>query len=241
VLFGAPVERPDDAERAVRCAWAMQRTMTAFNVESRGLGLPELTMGIGLHAGRVVAGNIGSADRVKYGVVGPPVNLAARIESLTVGPQVLLSREMVERVGSIVRVGPPHAETLKGIAEPVVVHELLGIVGEEGVPAPSAVAGPAADVRLLAACYPVQDKRVLERAYRVTVTRLGLEEVVFEADPDLPAETFDVKLVIDFEDGSPGPGSYARVATRAGDRVAGVFTALDEADRRRIAVRLGAG
>jgi class 3 adenylate cyclase len=240
VLFGAPVERPDDAERAVRCAWAMQRTMTAFNAESRGLGLPELTMGIGLHAGRVVAGNIGSADRVKYGVVGPPVNLAARIESLTVGPQVLLSREMVERVGSIVRVGPPHAETLKGIAEPVVVHELLGIVGEEGVPAPSAVAGPAADVRLLAACYPVQDKRVLERAYRVTVTRLGLEEVAFEAGPDLPAETFDVKLVIDFEDGSPGPGSYARVATRAGDRVAGVFTALDEADRRRIVACLGA-
>ena len=109
-------------ERAVRCAWAMQRTMAAFNAESRALGLPELTMGIGLHAGRVVAGNIGSSDRVKYGVVGPPVNLAARIESLTVGPQVLLSREMLACVEPIVRVGPPHTEALKGMTP-------LGYVG----------------------------------------------------------------------------------------------------------------
>jgi class 3 adenylate cyclase len=241
VLFGAPVERPDDAERAVRCAWAMQQAMTAFNAESRALGLPELTMGIGLHAGRVVAGNIGSADRVKYGVVGPPVNLAARIESLTVGPQVLLSREMLARTEPIVRVGPPHAETLKGIAELVVVYELLGVVGEEVGPAPSP-AGPAADVQLPAACYCVQDKRVLEPAHRVRVTRLGLEGVAFEAEADLPAETFDVKLVIEFGDGPPGPGSYARVASRrpagTGVRVEAVFTALDEVDRRRIASRL---
>jgi class 3 adenylate cyclase len=86
VLFGAPVVGPDDAARAVRCAWAMQRAMAASNHESRAAGLPELTMGIGLHVGRVVAGNIAGPDRVKYGVVGPPINLAARIESLTVGP-----------------------------------------------------------------------------------------------------------------------------------------------------------
>jgi adenylate cyclase len=242
VLFGAPVERPDDAERAVRCAWAMQRTITAFNAESRGLGLPELTMGIALHAGRVVAGNIGSADRVKYGVVGPPVNLAARIESLTVGAQVLLSREMLERVGPIVRVGPPHTEALKGIAEPVVVHELLGVAGEDAAPPPARPASPTVEVRLPAACYRVQDKRVVEPAHRVQVRRLGLEAVAFEAGADLPAETFDVKLVMDFGDGPRGPGSYARVATRAGARVEAVFTALDETDRRRIAARLaGAG
>jgi class 3 adenylate cyclase len=242
VLFGAPVERPDDAERAVRCAWAMQRTMAAFNAESRALGLPELTMGIGLHAGRVVAGNIGSSDRVKYGVVGPPVNLAARIESLTVGPQVLLSREMLACVEPIVRVGPPHTEALKGIAEPVVVHELLGVVGEDAAPMSSSPgpAAPTVDVRLPATCYRVEDKRVAEPAHRVQIRRLGLREVAFDAGTDLPAGTFDVKLVIDFGDGRAGPGSYARVASRSGVRVEAVFTALDEADRRRIAARLAA-
>ena len=73
----------------------------------------------------------------------------------------------------------------------------------------------------------------------MTVTRIGLDGIEFEADADLPAETFDVKLEIDFGDGSPGLGSYARVATRAGVHVEAVFTALAEADRRRIAPRLG--
>ena len=58
--------------------------------------------------------------------------------------------------------------------------------------------------------------------------------------PTVPAGTFDVKLVIDFGDGRAGPGSYARVASRSGVRVEAVFTALDEADRRRIAARLAA-
>jgi adenylate cyclase len=78
VLFGAPFGRPDDAERAVRCARAMQDALAEFNTESRRRGLPEHSMGIGLHVGSVVAGNIGSAERVKYGVVGPAVNLVAR-------------------------------------------------------------------------------------------------------------------------------------------------------------------
>ena len=119
VLFGAPVERPDDAERAVRCAWAMQRTMAAFNAESRALGLPELTMGIGLHAGRVVAGNIGSSDRVKYGVVGPAVNLASRVQSLAHGGQVLLTGAALARVRGSVRVGPAVRTRVKGVSEPV--------------------------------------------------------------------------------------------------------------------------
>ena len=106
VLFGAPFERPDDAERAVRCAWAMQRAMAGFNAESRAQGLPELVMGIAVHSGRVVAGNIGSQDRMKYGVVGPAVNLTGRIEGLTVGPQVLLSEATLDRVRHMVTVGP---------------------------------------------------------------------------------------------------------------------------------------
>jgi class 3 adenylate cyclase len=78
VLFGAPFERPDDAERAVRCAAAMQRAMMGFNAESRAQGLPELVMGIAVHSGPVVAGNIGGKDRMKYGVVGPADRVAHR-------------------------------------------------------------------------------------------------------------------------------------------------------------------
>jgi adenylate cyclase len=127
VLFGAPFGRPDDAERAVRCAQAMQEALTAFNEDIDSHGLPELGMGIGLHVGPVVAGNIGSPDRLKYGVVGPAVNLTARIQTLTSAGEVLLSDALLARVSSIVRVTPGRQERVKGIAEPVTVHRLLEV------------------------------------------------------------------------------------------------------------------
>jgi class 3 adenylate cyclase len=247
VLFGAPVERPDDAERAVRCAWAMQRAMGEVNADSRARGLPELTMGIGLHAGRVVAGNIGTADRIKYGVVGPVVNVAGRIEALTVGAQVLLSGDVLERARHVARAGPPRPVAFKGVGGEVLVYELQGIAGEDAAPGPTAAA-PASTVDLPAACYRVEGKRVAGWAAGVRVTRLGVRDVHFEAPADLVADVLDVKLVIDFGDGRTGRGSYARLAARAPlgpapdapVRVTAVFTALDDADRERIAARTAA-
>ena len=127
VLFGAPFGRPDDAERAVRCAQAMQVALGEFNVESRQRGLPELSMGIGLHIGPVVAGNIGSAERVKYGVVGPAVNLVARIQSLTVGGEVLLTDAIRSRVAARIEVAEGRPERVKGVREAVMVYRLIGI------------------------------------------------------------------------------------------------------------------
>jgi class 3 adenylate cyclase len=127
VLFGAPFGRDDDAARAVRCAWAMQAAMAALNADNRARGLPELSMGIGLHLGPVVAGNIGSPERLKYGVVGPAVNLVSRIQSLTAGGEVLISEALAARVAAIVTVGPPRVERVKGLREPAVVHALLDV------------------------------------------------------------------------------------------------------------------
>ena len=73
----------------MRCALEMQRAMSEVNEHNRERSWPEIEMGIALHTGEVVVGNIGSAKRSKYGVVGRTVNLTARIESFTVGGQVL--------------------------------------------------------------------------------------------------------------------------------------------------------
>jgi adenylate cyclase len=75
----------------------------------------------------VVAGNIGSPDRLKYGVVGPAVNLTARIQTLSGAGEVLLSDALLARVSAIVRVGPGRQERVKGVTEPVTVHRLLEI------------------------------------------------------------------------------------------------------------------
>jgi class 3 adenylate cyclase len=84
------------------------------------------------------------------------VKLAARSESLTVGPQVLLSQQIVQRVPTIARVGPPNVVTVKGIAEPGVVFELRGLVGEDAIPSERM---PSTPVDLVAADSRVEAKR----------------------------------------------------------------------------------
>ncbi len=135
VLFGAPFGRPDDAERAVRCAHGDAAAPCGeFNVENRQRGLPELSMGIGLHVGSVVAGNIGSTERVKYGVVGPAVNLVARIQALTLGGEVLLTDAILGRVAPRIQVAAGRPERVKGVRDAVMVYRLLAIADAPSQP-----------------------------------------------------------------------------------------------------------
>lgn len=129
VLFGAPVWQEDDAQRAVACAVAMQLAMEEVNDANRKDDLPEVEMGIGIHTGQVVLGNIGSPERMKYGVVGRHVNLTSRIQSYTIGEQILISDSTRREAGSVVRLGKQTAIKAKGIEHPVSVCEVLGIGG----------------------------------------------------------------------------------------------------------------
>jgi adenylate cyclase len=127
VLFGAPIWQEDDAQRAVACAVAMQLAMGSVNEQSRQDGLPEVEMGIGVHTGQVVVGNIGSAERTKYGVVGSQVNLTSRIQSFTIGGQILISEATRREVGPILKLGKQMEVKAKGIEHPIAVSEVWGI------------------------------------------------------------------------------------------------------------------
>ena len=111
-LFNLPLPHAGYADSALKAALTMQTSLEELNVELRAEGLPSLRMGIGLHAGEVMAGNIGSPQRMEYTVIGDPVNAASRLESLTKDYHVpllisselktLLSNEkafQIERVG----------------------------------------------------------------------------------------------------------------------------------------------
>jgi len=127
VLFGAPTWQEDDAQRAVACAVAMQLAMDSVNEENRQEDLPELEMGIGIHTGPVVVGNVGSPERMKYGVVGSHVNLTSRIQSYTTGGQILISDTARREVGHILKTGTRMEVKAKGIERPVTLYEVLGI------------------------------------------------------------------------------------------------------------------
>jgi adenylate cyclase len=100
-FFGAPVSAENDAERAVACALAMQLAVPHVNETNRRHGLPEIEMGIGIATGEVVVGNIGSEKRTKYGAVGSAVNLAARIEGLTLGGEIWVDSRTREALGDM--------------------------------------------------------------------------------------------------------------------------------------------
>ena len=126
-VFGAPQHRDDDADRAVKCALAMQEAMGEINAINQSEGLPEISMGIALNTGDVIAGNIGSERRSKYGFVGHPMNLTSRIEEFTAGGEILASDSTLEKLKLNYRVGRSQTEKVKGIDQPVLIHHIMGL------------------------------------------------------------------------------------------------------------------
>ena len=129
-VFGVPFNKQDDTARAVACAIEMQNSMANVNVELEGRNLPQLQMGIGLSTGEAVAGNIGSEMRVKYSVIGSMVNLAARIEGVSSGGQVFSCDTTFQELREIVHTVGHLNVKLKGLSQPALIYEIIGIGGK---------------------------------------------------------------------------------------------------------------
>ncbi len=130
VMFGAPIARVDDSQRAIACAVAMQLAMQTVNQQCQQVGLPAIEMGIGINTGEVVVGNVGSQRRAKYTVIGSHVNLAARIESYTVGGQILISEHVLRDAKYDVQIDGQLRVEPKGIRDPITLYEVGGIGGK---------------------------------------------------------------------------------------------------------------
>ncbi len=129
-VFGVPTEHPDDAARAVRAAKRMRAALVRHNIDRKSRGLPPLAQGVGVHYGPMVAGNIGTAERMQYTVIGDAVNLASRLESATKDTEVetLISDAAVQaaqatgvKLPALQLHGPIH---VRGHEGPIVVHTL---------------------------------------------------------------------------------------------------------------------
>ena len=126
-VFGAPVDDPEHAWHAVQSAVAMDAALETLNQRWAAAGLPSLRMGIGIHTGSVFAGNVGGRDRIKYTVIGDPVNVASRVEGLNkdLGTTILVTEEALAVVGDRVRVRDCGPVAVKGRVEKVRVFEVL--------------------------------------------------------------------------------------------------------------------
>ena len=126
-IFGAPLASDHHASDAAAAAVAMQMQMEAINEWNAERGYPVLEMGIGINTGEVIVGNIGSEKRTKYGVVGSHVNLCGRIESYTIGGQVLISPQTRAMIASDLDVAQELEVYPKGVKGALILSHITGI------------------------------------------------------------------------------------------------------------------
>jgi len=135
-IFGSPVRHPDHARRALRAALQMAREAENFKQWMRARfpdrGLPEFGIGIGVHSGEAVIGDIGSVKRTEFTAIGDTVNAASRLEGVTKEMQCVLvaSRACVDAAQQGVLTGKRETIKVKGKDEPIEVFEILGLESE---------------------------------------------------------------------------------------------------------------
>jgi adenylate cyclase len=123
-VFGAPLEKEDDAERAVRAALKMKQELAVMmqNIELE----KRFDVRIGINTGRVVAGNIGSPKRMDYTVIGDSVNIASRLESGSQPNQICIGEETYRQVKGKFKMREVGQKKLRGRSEAIIVYEVLG-------------------------------------------------------------------------------------------------------------------
>jgi adenylate cyclase len=127
-VFGAPHRLDNDPERAVRCALTMRDAMEAVNAANEAVGLPALQHRIALNTGSVIAGNIGSEQRAKYGCVGHAMNVTSRIETHTMPNEILISgATRAQLPDHLFELGEPREMVAKGIEESILVYPVVGL------------------------------------------------------------------------------------------------------------------
>ena len=123
-IFGAPIERENDCQLAVNSALEIYKELKRRNNE--GL-IPETVIRIGINAGEVVTGNVGTSERKQYSITGQPVIIAARLEQINkeLGSAILISDSVYNRVTLDLEPIYHESVVIKGIEDPITVYQLV--------------------------------------------------------------------------------------------------------------------
>ena len=195
-IFGAPIEREDNALRAVRCAIDMQLAMQDVNQQFEQAGYPTVAMGIGINTGPVIVGNIGSKKRSKYGVVGRVVNTTSRIESYSVGGQILIAESTKRACDGKLKINGDMQVMPKGMAESMTIYDVGALLDGSGLALPDKPAEPL--VRLEAPIainiMPLADKHNSE-SLPGRISKLSLNSIEIESD-QIYAPLSDLRIVL---------------------------------------------
>jgi adenylate cyclase len=197
-IFGITEKHEDHAAKAVACGLEMQNALVKLNKEIEKQGYPHLEMGIGINTGDVIVGNIGSEIRMKFGVVGSPVNIASRIESNTIGGQVLSGESTYRLVMDSVTVDPPSTVMMKGLKKPLVSYPVEAITSPYNITLlskPDIKTG--LSIHLPFHCWEVEDKKI--KGIAIWGETITIKENLIEARLQFPIKQLtNIKITFDF-------------------------------------------
>lgn len=127
ILFNAPLNVEEHEKMAVLTAYQIQQNMKPIRAKLLEKYGVEVNIGIGIHTGNVVIGNIGSYLRMDYTAIGDSVNIASRIESGTTAGQIMVSEEVYRATSNEFIYGEPEAKLFKGKSKPIEIYELMDL------------------------------------------------------------------------------------------------------------------
>ena len=212
-------ESPGGAEGAVAAAIAMQSAIEEVNRWNTAQGFEKLSMGIGIHTDELVVGLIGSMKRMKYGGIGYGINIAGRIESYTVGGQVLISSATMKEIKTTLGVTEEQTVHPKGATKPLKLFQVCSI----GSPYDLAYEIPREDISPLKKALPVTfrrlfDKHVDPRILKGSITALSHSGAILSSE--VPLEIMD-NIELDL-----CGKAFAKIVKKASEEYRLTFTAL---------------
>jgi class 3 adenylate cyclase len=126
-VWGVPMPaEKDDAVNAVSCALAIQKLVSSQKRKFFKKEASQLRIGIGVNTGPLVAGNLGSVQRMDYSVIGDTVNLAARLEGVAMADEVIISHETRNQLGETFHLEERDPVQVKGKKKPIQIYNVLG-------------------------------------------------------------------------------------------------------------------
>lgn len=122
-LFGAPIETKDHVQKAVLCAIEMQEAMSIWNHERQISGFCKLEIGIGIHTGEAVAGNVGTEKHLSYSVIGHIVNLTSRLCDSAKANEIIVTEEIIKNSQGV-NVEEKEPQKFKGLSKELITYKI---------------------------------------------------------------------------------------------------------------------
>ncbi|MDR2747118.1 MAG: adenylate/guanylate cyclase domain-containing protein [Treponema sp.] len=216
-IFGAPVAYDNHPDSIVACALEMQIAMDEINDWNIKNRYPLMETGVGINSGETIVGNIGSPKSMKYNVIGSNVNLASRIESFSIGGQILISENTKALIKAELRIGQELEILPKGMKDPITVYQIDGIgapyfleLRNNEIPL-SRLSDPAPIT-----CHRIDDKRVEIVKMRYYILSVSIAKAIII--PEKGEETLNV-----FENikviNSAGDEVFAKIIRKSGEGI----------------------